>query len=157
MEEGAEVSRGRPKPDAMDAHVGARLRLRRTTLGMSQERLADAVGLTFQQIQKYERGVNRVGASRLWDLARVLDVPIGYFYEGGVAGGSEPAGPAGMMPARPGGAGFAFAAGPQRPFGDDPNREETQDLVRAYYRIIDPTVRRRMLDLIKSLGSEGGG
>ena len=66
----------------MDVHVGTRVRLRRTLLGMSQEKLAKAVNLTFQQIQKYERGFNRVGASRLWELSRVLGVPITYFFEG---------------------------------------------------------------------------
>src|ERR1700728_3825063 len=70
---------GRPSP--IDVHVGARIRLRRTLLGMSQERLGEALGLTFQQVQKYERGVNRVGASRLFDLSRVLDVPISFFFD----------------------------------------------------------------------------
>src|SRR5262249_48682224 len=70
---------GRPSP--IDVHVGSRIRLRRTLLGMSQERLGEALGLTFQQVQKYERGVNRVGASRLFDLSRVLDVPISFFFE----------------------------------------------------------------------------
>src|SRR5438067_4098480 len=70
---------GRPSP--IDVHVGSRVRLRRTLLGLSQERLGDALGLTFQQVQKYERGVNRVGASRLFDLARVLDVPIRFFFD----------------------------------------------------------------------------
>src|SRR5579875_2639881 len=80
LQDGVEGRSGRPKPDAVDVHVGARLRQRRIELGLSQERLAEAVGLTFQQIQKYERGINRVGASRLWDLARVLRVPIEFFY-----------------------------------------------------------------------------
>src|SRR5476649_2712366 len=70
---------GRPSP--IDVHVGSRIRLRRTLLGMSQERLGEALGLTFQQVQKYERGTNRVGASRLFDLSRVLDVPISFFYD----------------------------------------------------------------------------
>src|SRR6202795_4424277 len=70
---------GRPSP--IDVHVGSRVRLRRTLLGMSQERLGEALGLTFQQVQKYERGVNRVGASRLFDLSRVLDVPISFFFD----------------------------------------------------------------------------
>src|SRR5271163_3487266 len=70
---------GRPSP--VDVHVGTRIRLRRTLLAMSQERLGDALGLTFQQVQKYERGVNRVSASRLFDLSRVLDVPISFFFD----------------------------------------------------------------------------
>ena len=76
--------RGRPpagNPNPIDVHVGSRVRLRRTLLGMSQDKLGDAIGLTFQQVQKYERGANRVGSSRLFDLARVLDVPVTYFFE----------------------------------------------------------------------------
>src|ERR1700686_1182510 len=69
------------KPNPTDVHVGARVRLRRTLLGMSQEKLGDAIGLTFQQVQKYERGANRVGASRLFDLSRVLDVPVSFFFD----------------------------------------------------------------------------
>src|SRR5271166_2140635 len=75
---------GRPKidtPSPVDVHVGSRVRLRRTLLGMSQEKLGEAIGLTFQQVQKYERGANRVGASRLYDLSRVLDVPVSFFFE----------------------------------------------------------------------------
>src|SRR5438876_11990831 len=68
-------------PNPVDVHVGSRVRLRRTLLGMSQEKLGDAIGLTFQQVQKYERGANRVGSSRLFDLARVLDVPVSYFFD----------------------------------------------------------------------------
>src|SRR5271165_4852701 len=81
---GAEQVMGAEKesrPSPIDIHVGSRIRLRRTLLGMSQERLGEALGLTFQQVQKYERGVNRVGASRLFDLSRVLDVPISFFFD----------------------------------------------------------------------------
>jgi transcriptional regulator with XRE-family HTH domain len=109
----------RPRP--IDVHVGSRIRLRRTLLGLSQERLGEALGLTFQQVQKYETGVNRVSASRLFDLSRVLDVPIGFFFD------NVPD----VVLSRP----------------------ETLALVGAYYRIIDPVVRQRLLDLIKSLGS----
>src|ERR687896_2738611 len=76
---GRMASKGFPNP--MDVHVGSRIRLRRTLLGMSQERLAEAIGLTFQQVQKYERGANRIGASRLFDLSRVLDVAVSFFFE----------------------------------------------------------------------------
>src|ERR1700759_4487854 len=76
---GRMASKGYPNP--IDVHVGSRVRLRRTLLGLSQERLAEAIGLTFQQVQKYERGANRVGSSRLFDLSRVLDVPIAYFFD----------------------------------------------------------------------------
>src|SRR4051812_42442557 len=68
-------------PDPTDVHVGVRVRLRRTLLGMSQERLGDALGLTFQQVQKYERGANRIGASRLFQLSHILDVPVSYFFD----------------------------------------------------------------------------
>src|ERR1700739_3216833 len=69
------------KPNPIDAHVGARVRLRRTLLGMSQEKLGEAIGLNFQQVQKYERGANRIGASRLFDLSRVPDVPVSFFFD----------------------------------------------------------------------------
>src|SRR5438067_6017088 len=69
------------KPNPIDIHVGSRVRSRRTLLGMSQEKLGEAIGLTFQQVQKYERGANRIGASRLWDLSRVLDCPMSFFFE----------------------------------------------------------------------------
>ena len=75
--------RRRPKldhPNPIDVHVGSRVRLRRTLLGMSQEKLGEAIGLTFQQVQKYERGANRIGASRLWELSAVLDVPVQFFF-----------------------------------------------------------------------------
>jgi transcriptional regulator with XRE-family HTH domain len=135
---------GRPSP--IDVHVGTRIRLRRTLMGMSQERLGEALGLTFQQVQKYERGVNRVGASRLFDLSRVLDVPISFFFDDmpdslttSLGGGAR----------RP----LGGASDVTDPFGDDTlSRRETLELVRAYYRITDPSVRKRVFDLIKSMG-----
>ncbi|OYV32762.1 MAG: transcriptional regulator [Rhodospirillales bacterium 20-64-7] len=136
------------RPSPIDIHVGSRVRLRRTLLGMSQERLGDALGLTFQQVQKYERGVNRVGASRLFDISRVLDVPISYFFDDMPEGMSETpvSGPRGRM------YGFAEA---QEPFSagvdDNMSKRETLELVRAYYRITDPAVRKRVFDLLKSL------
>ena len=131
-------------PNPIDLHVGARIRMRRKVLGVSQEKLAEELCLTFQQVQKYERGVNRIGASRLFDLARVLDVPIGFFFDdmpdsmGGVASGF-----------RSRLAGFAET---QEGFEDDTlHKRETLELVRAYYRINEPAVRKRVFDLIKSL------
>jgi len=114
---------------------------------MSQERLGEALGLTFQQVQKYERGVNRVGASRLFDLSRVLDVPISFFCDDmpDSVTGSYGNSPAGRRTA-------GFAEG-QEGFGDDTlSRRETLELVRAYYRISDPAIRKRVFDLIKSMG-----
>ncbi len=137
------------KPSPIDVHVGARIRLRRTLLGMSQERLGEALGLTFQQVQKYERGANRVGASRLFDLSRVLDVPISFFFD------DMPAPLAGSHGGQSHGRALGFAES-QEGFGDDTmSRRETLELVRAYYRITDPSVRKRVFDLIKSLVPEG--
>ncbi len=135
---------GRPSP--IDVHVGSRIRLRRTLLGMSQERLGEALGLTFQQVQKYERGVNRVGASRLFDLSRVLDVPISFFFDDMPDSLASSLGsPTSRRPT-------GFTETPDG-FGDDTlNRRETLELVRAYYRITDPAVRKRVFDLIKSMG-----
>jgi transcriptional regulator with XRE-family HTH domain len=138
---------GRPSP--IDVHVGTRIRLRRTLLAMSQERLGEALGLTFQQVQKYERGVNRVGASRLFDLSRVLDVPISFFFDDmpeTVAGPNAAASRRSI--------GFSDA---QDPFGDDTmSRRETLELVRAYYRIADPALRKKVFELIKSMGPSEG-
>src|SRR5271155_2932024 len=134
----------RPRP--IDVHVGARIRPRRTPLGMSQERLGEALGLTFQQVQKYERGVNRVGASRLFDLSRVLDVPISFFFDD--MPDSLAATYGGQVSRRA--TGFSDM---QDGFTDDAlTRRETLELVRAYYRITDPAVRKRVFDLIKSMG-----
>ncbi len=145
---GAEKQEGRPSP--IDVHVGSRIRLRRTLMGMSQERLGEALGLTFQQVQKYERGVNRVGASRLFDLSRVLDVPISFFFDD--MPDTLSAHPASQTRNRV--AGFAEA---QEGFGDDTlNRRETLELVRAYYRITDASVRKRVFELIKSMGPGEG-
>jgi transcriptional regulator with XRE-family HTH domain len=149
----AETTAGSEKesrPSPIDVHVGSRIRLRRTLLGMSQERLGEALGLTFQQVQKYERGVNRVGASRLFDLSRVLDVPISFFFD------DMPDALSGNYGAQANKrlAGFADS---QDGFADDTlNRRETLELVRAYYRITDPAVRKRVFELIKSMGPVEG-
>ncbi len=144
----AESPERESRPSPIDVHVGSRIRLRRTLLGMSQERLGDALGLTFQQVQKYERGANRVGASRLFDLSRVLDVPVSFFFDDLPA----PYAAAGARSSTQQASGFAEA---QDGFGgaDDVfTRKETVDLVRAYYRISELPVRKRVLDLIKSMG-----
>ncbi len=137
-----------PRPSPIDAHVGSRIKLRRTLMGLSQERLGEALGLTFQQVQKYERGVNRVGASRLFDLSRVLDVSISFFFDDM----PEPiAHLHGTHHTTRAAGGFAET---QDGFVGDTqmDRRETQELARAYYRITDPAVRKRVFDLIKSMG-----
>jgi transcriptional regulator with XRE-family HTH domain len=141
-------------PSPIDVHVGARIRLRRTLMGLSQERLGEALGLTFQQVQKYERGINRVGASRLYDLSRALDVPISFFFDDMAMPGGE----AVLAPPATGARrGFGFADRQDSlnaPATDPIARPEAQELVRAYYRIADPAVRKRVFDLIKSLTTE---
>ena len=135
-------------PSAIDIHVGSRIRLRRAQLGMSQERLGNALGLTFQQVQKYERGANRVGASRLFDISRVLGVPIAYFFDAMPSHLSD--GPL----SGPRGRNHGFAEHPE-PFSEGIDeqlaKQETRELINAYYRIADPAVRVKMLELIKSL------
>lgn len=132
---------GRANP--VDVHVGSRLRLRRSMLGMSQEKLGEAIGLTFQQVQKYERGANRIGASRLLDLARVLDVPVSFFFDD-MPEEVERASPRRLRAAD-------GDAPPPYTVADPLAKRETLELIRAYYRISDPKVRRRVLDLTKSL------
>jgi transcriptional regulator with XRE-family HTH domain len=154
--EATERTERESRSSPIDAHVGTRIRLRRTLMGMSQERLGEALGLTFQQVQKYERGVNRVGASRLFDLSRVLDVPISFFFDDMPEPLAATYGAAGGLGMRRG-YGFADA---QEGFGGPPgdeamNRRETLELVRAYYRITDPAVRKRVFELIKSLVPDG--
>jgi transcriptional regulator with XRE-family HTH domain len=110
-------------------------------LGLSQEKLGEAIGLTFQQVQKYERGANRIGASRLYELSRVLDVPVSFFFDD-----TDPV----RAPAMGG-----FAASPAEAFESDPLRKpETIELVGAYFAIEDATVRRRLRDLAKALAAE---
>ena len=142
-------SRGRPPaghPNPIDVHVGGRLRLRRTLLGLSQEALGEALGLTFQQIQKYERGSNRIGASRLFDLARALEVPVEYFYED-MSPDVMAASPRHMVRA---------TEEPPLQQLDPMSKRETLDLVRTYYRIVDPNVRKRVYELAKALAAVAG-
>ena len=132
------------KPNPVDIHVGSRVRLRRTLLGFSQEKLGEAVGLTFQQIQKYERGANRISASRMHALSRVLDVPVSFFFED-------------MPPEISGKGGKPVPGVAERykaEFSHDPLAKcETLELVRAYYRIKNPNVRKRLFGLVKSLSA----
>jgi transcriptional regulator with XRE-family HTH domain len=138
---------GRPKidtPSPVDIHVGSRVRLRRTLLGMSQEKLGTAVGLTFQQIQKYERGANRIGASRLYDMSRVLDVPVQFFFD--------------EMPVEPEAEGYQPLSGDAEPAGtamtqDPMAKRETLELVRTYYRIPNAILRRKLFELAKAMAN----
>ena len=128
-----------PKKQAnpIDAQVGNRVRIRRMLIGMSQEKLGDLLGLTFQQVQKYEKGVNRIGAGRLYEVARILGVPIDFFYEG--VGGAA-------------GAGQFAESGP--PVMEFVSSGEGLQLSLAFMKIKDPKVRKRVLDLVKSLVEE---
>jgi transcriptional regulator with XRE-family HTH domain len=141
------AARGRSsfgKPNPIDVHVGHRLRLRRTLLGLSQQKVGEALGLTFQQVQKYERGANRIGASRLWDLSGVLDCPISFFFdEMNEDSGADTQGRATASTGERG----------ENRDEDPMNRRETLELVRAYYRINGDQVRKRIYELTKSLGA----
>ena len=129
----------------VDVHVGGRVRLRRVFLGYSQEKLANALGLTFQQIQKYERGANRISASKLYELSRILSVPVTYFFEG-----VESEGEAGASTGQDAGAAAAGAIHSSDP--DFTNQRETLQLISSYYRIPDAKVRAEVLSLLKTLG-----
>lgn len=139
--------RGRQKSDGpkpVDVHVGSRVRLRRTLLGMTQGKLAKAIGLTFQQVQKYERGANRIGASRLHELSQVLDVPISFFFDDLAAETGDGGGSVSYL-----------QESPQTSFEGDPMaKRETLQLVRAYYQIKSPSLRKRILDLTRSLAED---
>ncbi len=123
------------QPNPIDQHVGTRVRMRRVILGLSQEKLGSALGLTFQQIQKYEKGTNRIGASRLQAISRFLDVPPSYFFEGAPAA-------LGMQPA-----GFEDAA-PRAYVPDLVTTTEGLHLNRAFARITDAKTRKRIVDLV---------
>ena len=132
-------------PNPIDVHVGKRVRLRRTLLGMSQDKLGKAINLTFQQVQKYERGTNRIGSSRLYQLSQVLDIPVSYFFDdlpAEISGHKAP----GLADIKV--AGFE---------GDPLIKRETLELVRAYYRITDPSVRKRVFELVKAVAKPTSG
>jgi transcriptional regulator with XRE-family HTH domain len=137
---GGRARLGTRKP--INVHVGSRVRLRRTLLGMSQEKLGEAIGLTFQQVQRYEHGANRIAASRLFDLSRVLDVPVTFFFD-------DMAPEALRSHRHPG-----LGEGDQVAFEPDlMAKHETLELVRAYYRITDPHVRKRLYELTRAIAN----
>jgi transcriptional regulator with XRE-family HTH domain len=123
------------KANPIDGQVGNRVRIRRMLIGMSQEKLGDHLGLTFQQVQKYEKGINRIGAGRLFEIARILDVPIDFFYDG-VGTPSDGVGEA------------------RAPVMEFVSSTEGLQLSLAFMKIKDPKVRKRVLDLVKSLAEE---
>ncbi len=130
-------------PHPVDVHVGGRVRLRRTLLGMSQTDIGKALGVTFQQIQKNERGFNRIGASRLYQLSHVLDVPLSYFFDDMPELGPD---------AMPG-----LSETKQGDFEPDPMiKRETLELVRAYYRNRDPKVRDALRRLVIATAKSAG-
>ncbi|MCO6187421.1 helix-turn-helix domain-containing protein [Rhizobium sp. L1K21] len=130
------------KPNPIDIHVGSRIRLRRTMLGMSQEKLGESLGITFQQIQKYEKGTNRVGASRLQNISNVLNVPVSFFFEDapGEAGSGDPNG--------------MSEANSSNYVVDFLSSSEGLQLNRAFVQISDSKVRRKIVELVKALAAE---
>ena len=126
------------KPNPVDQHVGSRVRLRRMLLGMSQERLGESMGLTFQQVQKYEKGVNRIGASRLFQISKILDVPVQFFFE--EAPLTEQHSRQGL--AEPDSEAFIL---------EFLNSREGLELNRAFVKIADPKIRKSVVDLVRAL------
>jgi transcriptional regulator with XRE-family HTH domain len=127
-----EYGRGTGIPNPIDVHVGKRIRICRLLLGMNQQTLAEALGLTFQQVQKYEHGANRVSASRLSAMAEALSVPISYFFDGLPAAGAN-------------------VSAEDKARREQLEQPETLDLIRLYYAIPDPTVRRQLLAMVKAI------
>jgi transcriptional regulator with XRE-family HTH domain len=128
-------------PNQVDRHVGGRVRMRRMMIKMSQEKLGEALGLTFQQVQKYEKGTNRIGASRLQQIAGVLGVPVDFFFNGA---------PQGDAPAE----GFTEPASPN--YEADLLTADGLKLLRAFHVIKDHKVRRRLVDLAQALSGAAG-
>ena len=132
--------------NAIDMHVGKRVRLRRTLLGMSQEQLGTELNITFQQLQKYERGGNRISASRLWDIGQILDVPISYFFDDMSRDTMK------SSPRRIGRGGEVINQHGDQ-MRDPMARRETLELVRTYYTIEKPIVRKRISEMVKSIAT----
>ncbi len=125
-------------PHPVDIYVGSRVRLRRTLLGLSQQKLGQELGLTFQQIQKYERGANRIGSSRLFQISQILDVPVSFFFDGAENAAAEKA--------------RGFSEPNSSVFESEQlSKRETLELVRAYYRIEHDAVRKKIFELVKAI------
>ncbi len=131
-------SKTQKTPSPIDKHVGSRVRMQRMLVGISQEKLGDALGLTFQQVQKYEKGTNRIGASRLHSIAGVLGVPIDFFYRGAPS---------------PQGRGSAASRAGGDAVADFLLTRDGVDLVKGFLAITDPQVRRRVVNLVEALGA----
>lgn len=138
------MGENKKKANPIDAHVGSRIRLRRNMIGLSQEKLGERLGITFQQVQKYEKGTNRVGASRLQAIAGILGVPAAFFFED--APGQDSNGPSGFSEDGDAASLMEFCTS-----------AEGLQLNRAYVAITDPKVRRKILDLVKALSAAGAG
>lgn len=128
-------------PNPIDKHVGSRVRMRRMMLGMSQEKLGNALGLTFQQVQKYEKGTNRIGASRLQQISHILQVPVSFFFDGAPAGGTTPRAE-----------GMGEAPSPAY-VSDFLATSDGLALTKAFMRIADSKLRRRIVDLVEQIAS----
>ncbi len=135
------MTASKKKPNPIDVHVGSRIRLRRNLLGLSQEKLGEGLGITFQQIQKYEKGTNRVGASRLQAISSILGVPVSYFFEDAPT----------REEATPG-----MAEDSTNYVVDFLNSAEGLQLNRSFVKIADSRIRKRILDLVKALSSDNG-
>lgn len=130
--------------NAIDVHFGQRVRMRRTLLGISQEQVGETLNITFQQVQKYERGSNRVSSSRLWDIEQILDVPVAFFFEN-MSNDTMDHPPRKMKTSDAADVGDA----PLDPMA----RRETLELVRAYYQITNAGVRKRITEMVKSVAA----
>ena len=130
------MQENKKKPNPVDTHVGSRVRLRRTMLGMSQEKLGEILGITFQQVQKYEKGSNRIGASRLQRISEVLGVPVSFFFE------DAPGSDAPRNGLQETGTDYVV---------DFLSTSEGLQLNRAFVKISDPKVRRRVIELVRTL------
>ncbi len=136
----AMVTKKKGRANSIDEHVGLQLRQRRALLGLSQEKLAEQVGITFQQIQKYENGANRVSASRLYEFSKVLEIPVNFFFESYGSNENKNA--------------LGFAENDQAGFEgqeDVMKRKETLELIRTYYSIENPKLRKDLFKLVKSM------
>lgn len=127
------------QPNPIDIHVGSRIRLRRSMVGMSQEKLGESLGITFQQVQKYEKGTNRVGASRLQNIADTLDVPVSFFFENAPSDGGD---------------GSGMQESSSNYVVNFLSSSEGLQLNRAFVKISDPKVRKRIIELVRTLGDE---